>query len=286
MSERRPVVPSLVGGETSGEVGITRYVRSGDGHVAFQVLSGGSTDILVVNESVLPMEALLDNAHTAAYLGRLAEWGRVIVFDRRGVGLSDAVARPERLSLLDWVADAVAVLDAVGSERTAVFSSGPSSGLIALQLAADAPWAGLVPQRVRRHRPVPVGTRLPVGRDSRGRRRDRRSHAPDVGDVALRRSSRSLRGDGGAPSGVRRVGDHLVPAWGRPDHQRGPGPGAADQRHPCVLGRRSPVRRWSSTTPTWRTAATSPTTSPTPATSSSTIRATCCSRPSWTRCWP
>ena len=80
--------------------GATQYVRSGDGHVAFQVLSGGSTDILVVNESVLPMEALLDNAHTASYLGRLAAWGRVIVFDRRGVGLSDSVADPERVSLL------------------------------------------------------------------------------------------------------------------------------------------------------------------------------------------
>jgi DNA-binding CsgD family transcriptional regulator/pimeloyl-ACP methyl ester carboxylesterase len=63
----------------------------------------------------------------------------VIVFDRRGVGLSDSVTAPERVSLLDWVADAVAVLDAVGSDRAAVFSSGPSSGLIALQLAADHP---------------------------------------------------------------------------------------------------------------------------------------------------
>ena len=135
----RPAVPPSVGGDVSADVGTTRYVRSGSGHVAYQVLSAGSTDILVVNESVLPMEALLDNAHTASYLGRLAEWGRVIVFDRRGVGLSDSVADPERLSLLDWVADGVAVLDAVGSAQAAVFSSGPSSGLIALQLAAEHP---------------------------------------------------------------------------------------------------------------------------------------------------
>ena len=126
-------------GTSSGDVGATHYVRSGDGHVAFQVLGEGSADILVVNESVLPIEALHDNVHTASYLARLAAWGRVIVFDRRGVGLSDAVASGVALSLDDWVADAVAVLDAVGSERAAVFSSGPSAGLIALQLAAACP---------------------------------------------------------------------------------------------------------------------------------------------------
>jgi hypothetical protein len=68
------------------DVGVMQYVKSGDGYVAFQVLSKGSADILVVNESVLPIEALLDNVHTASYLARLAEWGRVIVFDRQVVG--------------------------------------------------------------------------------------------------------------------------------------------------------------------------------------------------------
>ncbi len=51
---------------------------------------------------------------------------------RRGRAGSD-------LHLLDWTADALAVLDAVGSERTSIFSAGPSAGLIALRLAADHP---------------------------------------------------------------------------------------------------------------------------------------------------
>ena len=122
-----------------GDVGKTQYVRSGDGYVAFQVLSKGPADILVVNESVLPIEALQDNVHTASYLARLAEWGRVIVFDRRGVGLSDPVAAGTGLTVDDWVGDAVAVLDAVASDRAAVFSSGPTAGFIALRLAADCP---------------------------------------------------------------------------------------------------------------------------------------------------
>jgi class 3 adenylate cyclase/pimeloyl-ACP methyl ester carboxylesterase len=119
----------------TGDVGDTQFVRSGDGYVAFQVLSSGSPDILVVNESVLPLEALQDNVHTSAYLSRLAALGRVIVFDRRGVGLSDPASAATPLSLDVWVADAVAVLDAVGSERAAVFAAGPSAGLIALTLA-------------------------------------------------------------------------------------------------------------------------------------------------------
>jgi class 3 adenylate cyclase/DNA-binding CsgD family transcriptional regulator len=122
-----------------GGVGKTQYVRSGDGYVAFQVLSKGPADILVVNESVLPIEALQDNVHTASYLARLAEWGRVILFDRRGVGLSDPVAGGTRLTVDDWVGDALAVLDAVASDRAAVFSSGPTAGFIALRLAADFP---------------------------------------------------------------------------------------------------------------------------------------------------
>jgi class 3 adenylate cyclase len=103
------------------------------------VLSDGEPDILLVNESVLPVEALQDNVTTAAYLRRLGAWGRVIAFDRRGVGLSDPVSPGATITLDDWVADAVAVLDAVGSERAAVISSGPSAGLIGLLLARQFP---------------------------------------------------------------------------------------------------------------------------------------------------
>lgn len=128
-----------VGSEAGSEVGRTRYARSGAGHVAYQVLNPGEPDILLVNESVLPVEALQDNVTTAAYVRRLGAWGRVIAFDRRGVGLSDPVSPAAVITLDDWVADAVAVLDAVGSERAAVISSGPSAGLIALLLARQFP---------------------------------------------------------------------------------------------------------------------------------------------------
>src|SRR3954451_7848471 len=136
-SERRVIEPLAQAG--AGEVGETHYVRSGDGHVAYQVVSTGPIDIVVVNEKLMPIEALHDNVFTESFLGRLAAWGRVILFDRRGVGLSDAVAGGDSLQLGDWVDDAVCVLDAVGSTQAALVSSGPSAGLIALQLAADHP---------------------------------------------------------------------------------------------------------------------------------------------------
>jgi DNA-binding CsgD family transcriptional regulator/class 3 adenylate cyclase len=121
------------------EIGAIQYVKSGSGHIAFQVLNDAPADIVFLNESVMPMEALHDNAHTAAFLARWADWGRVILFDRRGVGLSDPAESLAQLTIDDFVDDAIAVLDAIGSERATVFSAGPLAGLIALQLAARFP---------------------------------------------------------------------------------------------------------------------------------------------------
>jgi class 3 adenylate cyclase/pimeloyl-ACP methyl ester carboxylesterase len=118
---------------------VTHYVWSVDGRVACNIEGEGPVDILVVSESVLPMEALRENSHTAAFLRRLRTWGRVIAFDRRGVGLSDPIISPDGPRLDNWASDAVAVLDAAGSRRAAVLSFGPSSGLIAMMLASRYP---------------------------------------------------------------------------------------------------------------------------------------------------
>src|SRR4051794_9711740 len=127
----------MQGDETAASA--TSYVWSGDGRVACHVEGDGPVDILLVNESVLPMEALRENPHTAAFVRRLRAWGRVITFDRRGVGLSDPVSSPAGPRVDDWGADAGAVLDAVGSDRAAVLSFGPSSGLVAILLASRWP---------------------------------------------------------------------------------------------------------------------------------------------------
>lgn len=117
---------------------LTQYAK-GDASIAYQVLGDGDRDILLISESMLPIEALHDNAFTARFLARLTPWGRVLLFDRRGVGLSDPASVSAPPTLEDWVADSLAVLDAVGSEQAAVIATGASAGFVALLLAATRP---------------------------------------------------------------------------------------------------------------------------------------------------
>lgn len=98
----------------------TRYAKNGDVHIAFQTLGNGPLDLVVVPEWVTHVEAAWEHPATARFLRRLATFGRLIMFDKRGVGLSDPVSVTEVPSLETWRDDLGAVLDAVGSQR-AVF---------------------------------------------------------------------------------------------------------------------------------------------------------------------
>ena len=119
-------------------LGQIRYALAGDRHIAFQVLSDGPLDLVLINESVLPIEALGHHPMVASYLERFAGWGRLVVFDRTGVGLSDAVPATG-FGLDDWVDDVDAVLAAIGGSAVTLVSSGPSAGLIALRYALRHP---------------------------------------------------------------------------------------------------------------------------------------------------
>jgi class 3 adenylate cyclase len=116
----------------------TRYARA-DVSIAYQIMGSGDVDILLVSESVFPIEALHEEPTIAAFLARLASWGRLVLFDRRGVGLSDPVSPASPPALEDWVSDALTVLDAVGSPQAAVIATGPPAGMVALLLAATHP---------------------------------------------------------------------------------------------------------------------------------------------------
>jgi class 3 adenylate cyclase len=102
-------------------------------------MGAGDVDILLISEFTFPIEALHEEPTIAAFLGRLASWGRLVLFDRRGVGLSDPVSPVSPPTLEDWVSDALTVLDAVGSTQSAVFASGTVAGLVALLLSASHP---------------------------------------------------------------------------------------------------------------------------------------------------
>jgi pimeloyl-ACP methyl ester carboxylesterase len=117
---------------------VTRFARNGDVHLAYQVFGGGAVDMLFVDDWVHHVEQVWEFPEFARFLRRLGAFARVIHFDRRGTGLSDPVPADALPSLETQVEDAVAVLDAAGSEQAAVLGMQVGS-LIAMLLAASRP---------------------------------------------------------------------------------------------------------------------------------------------------
>ncbi|MDQ6914635.1 MAG: adenylate/guanylate cyclase domain-containing protein [Actinomycetota bacterium] len=96
----------------------TRYARSGDVHIAYQVFGEGDLDLVLVNGFTTHVELVWEHEPARRFLEGLASFARVINFDRRGSGLSDPVA--EAPPLEQRMDDVRAVMDAAGSERAAL----------------------------------------------------------------------------------------------------------------------------------------------------------------------
>ncbi|MFQ5961293.1 MAG: adenylate/guanylate cyclase domain-containing protein [Candidatus Methylomirabilales bacterium] len=110
----------------------TKYAMSGDVHIAYQVVGDGPLDLVYVPGFVSHVEYAWESPALARFLQRLAAFSRLILFDKRGTGLSDRVA--EIPTLEQRMDDVRAVMDAVGSERAALFGiseGGPMSILFA-----------------------------------------------------------------------------------------------------------------------------------------------------------
>jgi len=116
----------------------TNYARIGDVHLAYQVLGEGPPDLLPLDNWVSHVEAQWEFPPLADFRERLASFGRVVMFDKRGSGLSDPVPTAELPLLETWIDDSVAVLDAVGSEKAVVIAN-MGGGLIATTFAAARP---------------------------------------------------------------------------------------------------------------------------------------------------
>jgi class 3 adenylate cyclase len=98
----------------------TRYVRSGDLYIAYQVVGDGPIDLVYVPSWISQVEHYWEEPTVALYFQRLASFSRLIMFDRRGTGLSDPVVGTPTLE--EQMDDVVAVMDAAGSRRAAVFA--------------------------------------------------------------------------------------------------------------------------------------------------------------------
>jgi class 3 adenylate cyclase/pimeloyl-ACP methyl ester carboxylesterase len=96
----------------------TRYARSSGVDIAYQVIGDGPIDLVFVPGWVWNVEMSWELAEIARFFDRLASFTRLIVFDKRGVGLSDRVSG--MVTLEERADDILTVLDAVGSERAAI----------------------------------------------------------------------------------------------------------------------------------------------------------------------
>ncbi|AWM89072.1 adenylate/guanylate cyclase domain-containing protein [Microvirga sp. 17 mud 1-3] len=114
----------------------TRYARSGDLHIAYQVFGAGSVDLVLVPGFISNVEETWDNPSAARWLERLGRFARVITFDKRGTGLSDRAGSVPTLD--ERMDDARAVMDAAYSER-AVLLGISEGGALAILFAASHP---------------------------------------------------------------------------------------------------------------------------------------------------
>ncbi len=108
----------------------TKYARSGEINIAYQVVGEGPRDLVLVPGWVTNIEIFWEEPSAARFLERLASFSRLILFDKRGTGLSDRVVdMPNLETRMD---DVRAVMDAVGSDRAALlgYSEGGSMSLL------------------------------------------------------------------------------------------------------------------------------------------------------------
>lgn len=116
----------------------TRYAKSGDVNIAYQVTGGGEHDLIYVPGWVSNIELMWDDPVLASILRRLGSFARLIIFDKRGTGMSDRVPESELPALEDRMDDVRAVMDEVGSER-AILMGHSEGGSMATLFAATYP---------------------------------------------------------------------------------------------------------------------------------------------------
>jgi class 3 adenylate cyclase len=150
----------------------TRYARSGDLHIAYQVVGEGPIDLVYVPSWISHVEHYWEEPGVKRYFDRLASFSRLILFDRRGSGLSDPVLRAPTLE--EQMDDVVAVMDAAGSERASVFAQLEGGAMAAL-------FAATHPERTRSlilYEAMPRMSWAP-DYDWAMRREEREAHASD-----------------------------------------------------------------------------------------------------------
>jgi len=163
---------------------VTQYAKSGDLSIAYQVIGDGPLDLVLVPGWVSNIELFWEEPSCAHFLRRLSSFARLILFDKRGTGMSDRLSVTELPMLEERMDDVRAVMDAVGSERAALYGyseGGPMCALFAATYpertlaviadgsfarrirTADYPWGITKDQYDRFLEEIAVGWGGPVG---------------------------------------------------------------------------------------------------------------------------
>ncbi len=146
----------------------TQYAKSGGVSIAYHIIGAGPPDLVYVPGWLSNVEMMWENPLLARFLRRLGSFSRLIVFDKRGTGLSDRVA--ELPTLEERMDDVRAVMEAVGSSRAALFGHSEGAAMCILFAATypertlalttygafakrlrsdDYPWAPTLQERLR-----------------------------------------------------------------------------------------------------------------------------------------
>src|SRR5260221_14262380 len=121
---------SVLRGRPMNSMPETRYAKSGSTYIAYQVMGEGPIDLVLVPGIISHVEIQLEWPLAARFFARLASFGRLIRFDKRGTGLSDRLTGIPTLE--ERMDDVRAVMDAAGSTRGAIigFSEGTIMSLL------------------------------------------------------------------------------------------------------------------------------------------------------------
>ena len=108
-----------------------KYAKSGDVHLAYRIFGEGPRDIVLVPGTLSHAEMSWERPPAKHLLSRLTAFARVIVFDKRGQGLSDRNVAAEQ-TVEERIVDIRAVMDAAGSERATIYawSEGGAAALV------------------------------------------------------------------------------------------------------------------------------------------------------------
>jgi class 3 adenylate cyclase len=116
-----------------------RFAKTGDVYIAYQVVGDGPVDLVFIHDWISNLELQWENPLHALFLERLSSFSRLLLFDKRGSGLSDRAVDLDLFSFEVRIDDVRAVMDAAGSEQAVVFGHSDDGGPLAAFFAAAYP---------------------------------------------------------------------------------------------------------------------------------------------------